>query len=125
STLGHFGSLEFRSHKGTVDPARIEAWVRMLLSIKDRAVGYDDPHAIVGDFSVRGPVGFLQYILPDFVHQIYYLPKFEQRMWNGLRLAQDIAWSTPLWSTEIPPEKEKPFGRKTTFSEMMDSQQAV
>lgn len=99
-----FNSIEFRALRGTVDMAVIKEWVEMLLSLKDAAMTYTDPTEIMVDFSQLGAGGFLKKLLPehfDLLKRV--LPDWEQRLWQAVRLVQEIAYATD-W--QPPPVKK-------------------
>lgn len=97
--LADHGSLEFRAFRGTVDPKLINQWVEILLEIKDAAMKYDNPQQICVDFSVLGPKAFVEKVFTaDNQRAILAYPNFEKRLFDGVRLAQDIAYSIPDWT---------------------------
>lgn len=104
--LADHGSLEFRAFRGTVDPKLINQWVEILLEIKDAAMKYDNPQQICVDFSVLGPKGFVQKVFTaDNQRTILAYPNVEKRLFDGVRLAQDIAYSIPDWTPVKVEEK--------------------
>lgn len=97
--LADHGSLEFRAFRGTVDPKLINQWVEILLEIKDAAMKYDNPQQICVDFSVLGPKAFVEKVFTaNNQRAILAYPNFEKRLFDGVRLAQDIAYSIPDWT---------------------------
>ena len=96
ASLGKFGSLEFRSMRGTVDQELIQLWVDILLCLKDKALDYDNPVEIVEDFLDLGTENFLvkvfgsrKDILPIFIDW----PDRHRSMWDGLRMMRDVAYA--------------------------------
>lgn len=96
ASLGKLGSLEFRSLRGTVDPHVIKTWVDVLLCLKDKALGYQDPREIVQDFQRLTPGPFLYKTLnpvPSVYQALRNKADYDQRMWDGLRLMRDVAYA--------------------------------
>ena len=96
ASVNKFGSLEFRSMRGTVDQELIQLWVDILLLIRDKALEYKDPQDIVKDFEKYGPEVFLKKITASRI-DVYTLlqsfPEYKQKMWDGLRLMRDVAYA--------------------------------
>lgn len=106
ASLPNFGTVEFRSHRGTMDAATVIGWVQTILAMKNAARVYPDPQWVVQDFSSKGPQGFAEHIFgPDhFVTQN--ADKFSQDAWEGLRLAQEVAFVRPAWDKATKPAKK-------------------
>lgn len=117
ASLGKFGSLEFRSMRGTVDQGLIQGWVDILLILKDKSLEYDSPREIAEDFEKLNSEGFLHKIFGD---RRDILPLFMSRtdrhkvLWDGLRLMRDVAYAIK-WDKRDPsldkkkePTKEEP-----------------
>lgn len=94
AALSKYGSIEIRSLRGTVDTQVIEAWVKVLLKLKDAAVSYENPIKIIQDFSSYGPEEFAVKVLgEEFVEALGFKNNWASP-WNGMRLAQDLAYAT-------------------------------
>jgi len=108
TSIGKFGSLEFRSMRGTVDQNLIQLWVDILLMIKDNALSYENPREIVKEFLRIGPEEFLRNAFssrPD-IYQIFRQRGDRQNcMWDGLRLMRDVAYAV-RWE-KFDPELDK------------------
>lgn len=110
ASLSKFGSLEFRSMRGTVDQGLIQLWIDILCLLKDKAIEYDNPQAIVREFESIGPQAFLYKILgsrQDVVDIFVDHPYRNQKMWDGLRLMRDVAYAIK-WEKALPREKKDP-----------------
>lgn len=107
ASLGKFGSLEFRSLRGTVDQELIQVWVDTLLRLKDVALKYDNPRDIVEDFLRLQPEMFLKKVFygSDIYQSLRGISKRSQCMWDGLRLMRDVAYAVS-WE-KYDPELEK------------------
>lgn len=96
--LRDHGSLEVRSFRGESDMEPIKEWVSVLLAIKDAAKGIDNPQQICLDFSMLGARDFLKKnFSPEIVRIFERSKNLEARLYEGIRLAQDIAWAIPSW----------------------------
>lgn len=111
ASLGKFGSLEFRSMRGTVDQNLIQVWVDILLILRDKALSYECPRSIVKDFTRLGPEAFLNKIFSDRpdIRAIFNSRTQAERnksMWEGVRLMKDVAYAI-VWDKQIIEEKKK------------------
>lgn len=123
-SISKFGSLEFRTMRGCVDKGNIDiptivTWVKILTSLKDCAVEFNSPIEIVESLSLLGAQGFLEKFFSDDIIQILTRPMrsdfdLSNRLYCGVRLAQDIAYASE-W------EKEKPKTKKNESSEHINT----
>lgn len=110
ASIPKFGSLEFRSMKGTVDTETIATWVDLLWHIKQVAGTYDNPIEMVEDFVTIGPLPFFRKVFPDpKVRSLFdNIQGMSGKLWDGLRLFRDVAytvdWKKPL--EKKSPEEE-------------------
>lgn len=121
ASVSKFGSLEFRSMRGTVDQGLIQLWVDILLLIKDKALEYDNPQKIVRDFEALSPQGFLYKIFSsrqDIFELFVDLPYRNQQMWDGLRLMRDVAYAVK-WEKPVPEEKKDPEEKESEFDPVL------
>jgi len=103
AALGKYGSLEFRSLRGTTDPQLIQQWIRMLLDIRDAAQLYDNPQRICEEMSHLGPRDFIRKVFSaDNAAILEEQDMISERMFNSVRLAQDIAYCIPHWDMPKP-----------------------
>lgn len=105
-----YGSLEFRAMRSTPKIDLIEKWVNILLAIKDEALTYESPSAIVERFSIENSRVFFDRVLGDFGVEYN-----RDAMMKGMRNAQIIAYCRPEWSVpfdkDIPvPEDDEDWG---------------
>lgn len=91
--LGDYGSVEFRAMRGTRDLDLIYKWAETLLGLREFAKTFESPADIIQQFSLGGRDAFMQAALGknyrDFV-----CDGQEAMLWEGMRNAQDIAYST-------------------------------
>lgn len=108
--LSKFGTLEFRSMRGTSDPAVILPWMSTLLKIKEFSRKFANPSEVIGAFSSMGSERFLrESVDPNVLHLFLGMQDVENRMYEGARLAQDVAYAVREWPTKKEvPQKMKP-----------------
>ena len=106
SSIPKFGSLEFRSLRGTVDSGTILNWVCMLLNLKQAALSYESPISIVEDFLNLGPLPFFRKIFSDPAMRadLQLIPDLSSKLWVGLRLMRDVAYASK-WSDTLKKKK--------------------
>ncbi len=93
-----YGSLEFRTMRGTGDFDLIQTWVNILLALKDSCDMYGNPKEIVEDMSVQGPDGFFNKILGKYPF-LYNRMRHAESILEGARRIQDLAYCVnwPVW----------------------------
>lgn len=105
ASIPKFGSLEFRSMKGTVDIDTIMTWVGILLHLKEMSRKYKSPVEIVEDFVAIGPLPFFKKIFKDDQRKVLEgIPGLSGKLWDGLRMMRDVAYSCE-WKP--PADKKK------------------
>ena len=125
NALRRFGSLEFRAMRGTIDPNLITTWVFLLLRLKDAATDtklFPDPASVAGLFSQLGVEAFTAAIFQDHAEIISGSEGWQKKVFNGMRMAQELAyvskWMTPEELAEHltnSPEKKKKGGKSTPW----------
>lgn len=115
AALIRYGSLEFRSLRGTVDPELIKTWTNILLAVKDYSAKYDNPIEIITEFSELSPMVWAEKVLGrDFLRLLQQTqPNIEQTLVFGVRTAQEVAYSCD-WKPYVKPEVGK---KPATFRE--------
>jgi putative amidoligase enzyme len=103
-----FGSVEFRSMRGTADPDVINPWVEMLTSIKDASLQFANPIEVIQAFSMMGPTAFLRMLEPKYYDIFSTMAEWDHRMHEGMRYAQDIAFASD-WAA-----KKEDFKKEAT-----------
>lgn len=104
ASISKFGSLEFRSLRGTVDVDLIMTWIDILLLIKSKAEEFENPVEIVEKFNEVGPLPFFRQIFSDTKLRNLFkdIPLLSNKLWDGLRMVRDVAYAT-----DWPPPKKK------------------
>lgn len=104
-SIPKFGSLEFRSMRGTVDKKVILTWVQMLINLRKKAVIFDKPTDIVDRFIELGPLPFFRFIFddPELRAELETVESLSAKFWSGLRMMRDVAFSSD-WN---PPKPRK------------------
>lgn len=108
NALGKYGSLEFRSMRGTENMKDIETWVNLLLRIKDAALEYDDPTQIVDEISQLGAKGLAEKVFGDLLQTLPLDDLWEEVVFKNMRAIQTIAYAID-WETHTVNKKEFRF----------------
>ena len=90
--LATYGSLEFRSLRGTDDMDVINTWVNILLRLKDAAKKYEDPTHIIREISIHELTLFTVDLFQDNIDIILDYPDWEEACWDHLRQLQCLAY---------------------------------
>lgn len=90
--LTTYGSLEFRSMKGTRDMAHINTWVEILLHLREVARTFKDPEDMLSSYSMEGQLVFARKIFVGFWGLFSEYNDLDKMLHNGMRYAQDIAY---------------------------------
>ena len=109
AALPTFGTIEYRSHRGTMDPKVVMAWVETLNAMKvaARDKAPDNPQELIASISQLG----LQTVAADIFGDDHFVTqnvqRFERECWEGIRLAQDVAFVRRDWDKSKKPAKKK------------------
>lgn len=115
-SLFDHNSLEFRAFRGTTDMKLIAEWVDIILQIKDSSLTYANPSEMLQNFSNLGPEGFVKKnFTRSFVNLISGYDKWQDRIFAGVRLVQDVAYAND-WSPA--PEKTSKQSPKMAYYDM-------
>lgn len=87
-----FGSIEFRSLECTTHEGRLMHWIGTLQAMKEAARKFKNPTEIVQKFSMMGPKAFVTMILGPFAIKYTNVRGFDQMLFEGMRIAQDLAY---------------------------------
>lgn len=126
NALSKYGSLEFRTLRGTQDVDTILKWCTILRRLYDLSGEFKDPREIMYLFSAEGPVSFYQTILGDcwgwITGEIPFAEKeIRDSMYEGVRLAQDICYCRNWSEFEEVVLSKDPFGRSSaSVAQQMD-----
>lgn len=108
ASLAKFGTIEFRSLECTHDYPRIMHWIHTLQAMKEAARNYRDPTEVISSFSMMGPAEFLKRTLKEENARKYLgLPNLDRTLYDGMRLAQDLAFCNSWELKEDAPDKAK------------------
>lgn len=66
NSVPKFGSLEFRTMRGTSDIALIKRWIAMLLKIKDFSAQFGQPVHIIEHLSAKGGCHFVEDVMGEY-----------------------------------------------------------
>lgn len=87
--LTKYGSVEFRSMRGTLDVSTISTWVSALIQLRNYACAAVSPKEIYEEFCNIGCVAFLNKVLGDYAKPFHY-PKMEKDLHRSFSLSIDI-----------------------------------
>lgn len=112
ASLTKFGSLEFRSMRGTVDKDLIQLWVEILLHLKDQSSQFTDPFQLYEQYSLQGPIGFTNSIFrtKPAIKQVLMTTSgnnFIAGVEEGSNFVRDIASCIPEWKAKKTREELK------------------
>lgn len=95
-TVEKFGSLEFRSMHGNLDPTYINEWVGVLLAIKDASLRFKDIEEILMTSSMEGWPRFTRLILgEDLEHWVTGTEDWVRTCMDGVWRIQPIGFVSP------------------------------
>lgn len=103
--LHKYGSLEFRSMRGTRDLDLIYKWVCMLGEMKRSVKKFANPQDVMEVYSTQDVDEFLDKVLGKWSGELTALPDYKAKVLDGVRQAQDIAYAVS-WE-----EVEESFGK--------------
>jgi hypothetical protein len=89
AAIKKYGSIEFRSMRGTMDVDILWQWINALMSIRTFAVNQANPMDIYEMFMSLGPEDFLKKVLGVWSEH-FKMPKLEQEMSRSFSLSLDI-----------------------------------
>lgn len=106
--LGDYGSLEFRTMRGTRDLDSVYKWAETLYNLREFSKHFDNPEEVIRQFSIVGPEAFLAEALGEntgmFTKGVH---NYREMLMAGVRNAQDIAFCTDWSKFE---QKQKVYG---------------
>jgi hypothetical protein len=88
--LYSYGSVEFRSLQTKPGLKNIQPAIELLLHLKQKAVETYDPKFITESFSGIGPIPWCKELLGSHYNLFKDQPDIERKLWEGMRLAQDL-----------------------------------
>ena len=106
------GSLEFRAMRSTTDFGDIKNWIKILMRLKEASQEFKNPEEIIQGFSDGDSEDFRRAILQDY-YDLLDFKDSEELIFNGMRNAQDIAYSAN-WSVLDKIGCGNPFGKVKT-----------
>lgn len=101
--LGDYGSVEFRTMRGTRDLDQIYLWAETLLHLREFSRQFENPMQIIEQLSFHGMEEFVRQALGKNA-EVFLTQGWEQLAHDGMRNAQYIAYCRD-WSTFDPEKK--------------------
>lgn len=115
ASLMKFGSIEFRSLECTIHYGRVMHWIRTLQQMKVRSRQFKSPTDIITLYSRLGPAEFLKDVLGPFAFKYSQVTDRDNMLHNGMRLAQDLAYSRS-WDLKEPPPKPSDYAAMDAYA---------
>lgn len=92
NALSKYGSLEFRSMRGTDNIDDLLTWVDLLRCLKAAAISYDDPCAIIEDISRIGPFQLAEKVFGDLLQKLPFDGDWEKVVFSNMQDTQQLAY---------------------------------
>jgi hypothetical protein len=116
ASLHKFGSIEFRSMRGTIDRETIENWIDLLDKIRQKSKTFKDPYDLYEKFYESTPGEFLDFIFkdtPKLKDLLSGTSNLNQGLEQGSIFVRDIAYSIETWKEALPELKKKKKVKQT------------
>lgn len=111
ASLMKFGSIEFRSLECTTHEGRLLHWIGTLTEMKKSAKTFKNPTEIIQLFSGVGPKQFLINILGPFAGKYTNVENMEDMLFNGMRIAQDLAYCSE-WKEVTQEDRDEELAKR-------------
>lgn len=108
TSLPKYGSLEFRAMRTTEEPLDILPWAGALLNLREFSRGFENPIELITQLSANGYEDFIRQALPSLAEQVLAFDECEKLLYDGVRLAQDVAYSCD-WKAVKEAKSINPF----------------
>lgn len=106
-SLFKYGSLEFRSMRGTRDLDAVFTWVKLIDDLEKGAKQFKTPDRVIHAMSAGGSRGFVEQVLGDSAKLFTNVKNIDEILKNSMRRTQMIAFAVD-WNT-YKPERANPF----------------
>lgn len=112
--LINFGSLEFRSFRGSVDPKEIFSWMEIVSALCASSQMFYSPKGVIETFTSMLPIEFVKYCfgdLPEFMEFLLAQPDLEDSLKQGYSYAFEIAHAPKAkspWINVVEAKKQIP-----------------
>lgn len=93
SSLGKYGSVEFRAMRSTRDTRRIHKWASILHHMKEASKEFENPKEVVFSMSADGEEFFMEKLFGKYKKDLH-TPHTTEDIQVGVRFAQDIGFAT-------------------------------
>lgn len=107
-SLLKYGTIEFRSLECTTDFERMKHWMDTLTRLKDAARKFENPQAIIRQFSLMSLPEFLHSVLGPCASKYIVVKDWQYMLQRGMRLAQDLAYSSSWVAMKVGEAEPKP-----------------
>jgi len=107
TSIGKYGTIEYRSMDGEINHQRINQWVYCLHNLKRLATKYKNPREIVEKFHKMGAMPFIREHIPAYYALNLPTSKAIEMLTRGIILASDLAYSCDWVSVVDDPVVKK------------------
>lgn len=107
ASIPQFGTVEFRSHRGTMDQAAVVNWVNTLIELKRAAKMFDNPQDVVTAFSSAGLEQFSRNVFGDNHPVTTMINSYSSDVWEAVRLVQEVAFCRKDWVKDKRQRKKR------------------
>lgn len=121
-SLLKFGTIEFRSLECTTDFGRVKHWIDTLARLKKVARAYENPQAIIREFSLMSHSDFLEMVLGPQADKYRATKGWDTMLQQGMRLGQDLAYCSN-WQIMKAGEKYAGVKKKLKYNEIFNPAQ--
>ncbi len=120
NSIPKFGSLEFRTLRGTQDMILIKRWVHMLLKIKDYSLHFLQPVDIIEQLSAKGGRRFVEDVMEEYALFLD-TPHMDLIIREGVWRIQELAYIPIKEKEKKKLRVRKPqMNRQKAFEDVMD-----
>lgn len=107
AAIKKFGSLEFRALRTPDDILDVEEWAKILHRLKHVSENYEEPLSFIEHYSGQGDEKFFRDIFGEFSEVLLKkVPDAYQKLLNGIRITQDIAYAEAVLMEPEEPREE-------------------
>jgi len=94
-----YGSIEFRAMRGTDDVGLIEQWVNLLLSLREKACTFEDPHALLKEAS-KDAIAFTREVFPFALAYEDFNTSFKRQLYRCYSIVNGIDFMNAVFIDE-------------------------
>lgn len=104
-SLPRYGSLEFRSMRGTTDKETVMLWTKLLVALREQAKQFEAPYQILEQVSMGGEAAILLNTFGEDGRFLMEYEGWEQSIMEGVRRCQVFSYSGDWESLNQVPKR--------------------